>query len=265
MEDDDHSWMLLPRSDDAWLVGFEKFIENTFEGTYPGQTAPCPCIRCRCMEYTTKVEVQRHLLRKGFAKDFIKRKCDAVKPVVVDDDQDFGEGKAEDSGNVNNLLSSPTGGAIHREIRDSNNEERNEPAKKFIKLMEKNIYNATARKLTMTESNELGEEESRSTIFTTVKEDLVFQEAYKETTGTKSTKLHGHGYSSNPSKNQLLQKKIEEQAREIQKLKEQLAKKAADKEAEKEQLKASIKAQLMEEFQTLIARNTRQPLIQEFG
>ena len=30
----DFSWMLLPNKDPDWQVGFEKFIEHTFEGTY---------------------------------------------------------------------------------------------------------------------------------------------------------------------------------------------------------------------------------------
>ena len=78
--------------------------------------------------------------------------------------------------------------------------------------------NTTARKLALAESDELGEEESRSATIASAKEALLFQEAYKETTGTKSTKVHGHGYLSNPSKNQLLQERIEEQAREVEKL-----------------------------------------------
>ncbi len=54
--DDDHSWMLLSQSDDEWQVGFEKFIEHTFEGTYLGETAACACTRCHCMAYIMKIE-----------------------------------------------------------------------------------------------------------------------------------------------------------------------------------------------------------------
>ena len=35
--------MLLLNTDPAWHVGFEKFIEHTFERTYLGETAACPC------------------------------------------------------------------------------------------------------------------------------------------------------------------------------------------------------------------------------
>ena len=34
MSHEDYSWMVLPNTDLAWHVGFEKFIEHTFEGTY---------------------------------------------------------------------------------------------------------------------------------------------------------------------------------------------------------------------------------------
>ena len=124
MAEDDPSWMLLPQTDDAWQVGFNKFIENTFEGRYPVETTACPCTRCRCMIYGTKEELQKHLLfGKGFDQEFIKRKLDAAKTMVVDDDDDdgdFGEGEADDGVNVKNLLTSLISGAIDG---GSNNDE----------------------------------------------------------------------------------------------------------------------------------------------
>ena len=134
--EDDCSWMLLPKSEDAWQTGFEKFIEDTFEGLYPGETAKCPCARCRCMAFRTKIEVQKHLLDRGFDKEFVKQKRNrhrAPEPGLVDDDRDFGEGEADDQVNVSNLLSSLISGAIHGEITT---EEPNDSAKNFFKLME---------------------------------------------------------------------------------------------------------------------------------
>ncbi|TVU06672.1 hypothetical protein EJB05_49896 [Eragrostis curvula] len=129
--------------------------------------------------------------------------------------------------------------------------------------MSHSIYNAAARKLTLEDSDESGEQESRCTLVPTAKEDLAFQEAYKETTGTKSTKSHGHGYLTNPTKNQLLKERIKEQEREVQILKEQLAKAAADKEADKASLKAEMKALIMEEMKAMMTQNMRQELTHE--
>nr|TKW38724.1 hypothetical protein SEVIR_1G134600v2 [Setaria viridis] len=116
----------------------------------------------------------------------------------------------------------------------------------------------------------MGEEEPRSITSASAKEDLVFQEMYKERTGAKSTKPRGQGYMSDPNRNQLLQErlfqerleKFKEQEREFQqKVKEQLAKQEAKNEAEKEQLKASIRQKLMQEFQIMLAQNHRKPIV----
>ncbi|TVU10983.1 hypothetical protein EJB05_44541, partial [Eragrostis curvula] len=116
------------------------------------------------------------------------------------------------------------------------------------------------RKLTLEDSDESGEQESRCTSVPTAKEDLALQEAYKETTETKSTKSHGHGYLANPTKNQLLKERIKEQEREVQILKEQLAKAAADKEADKASLKAEMKELIMEEMKAMMTQNMRQEI-----
>ncbi|TVU24746.1 hypothetical protein EJB05_27200 [Eragrostis curvula] len=88
----------------------------------------------------------------------------------------------------------------------------------FLRLLTRrkdNGQNAAARKLTLEDSDESGEQESRCTSVLPAKEDLAFQEAYKETTRTKLTKSHGHGYLANPTKNQLLKERIKEQEREL--------------------------------------------------
>ncbi|TVU49818.1 hypothetical protein EJB05_01156, partial [Eragrostis curvula] len=131
----------------------------------------------------------------------------------------------------------------------------------FLRLLTRrkdNGQNAAARKLTLEVSDESGEQESRCSAVPTAKEDIAFQEAYKETTGTKSTKSHGHGYLANPTKNQLLKERIKEQEREVRILKEQLAKAAADKEADKASLKTEMKALIMEEMKAMLAQNMRQ-------
>lgn len=73
----------------------------------------------------------------------------------------------------------------------------------------------------MTDSGEAGDEGSRSVTFGG-QEDDVFQNTYKETTGTKSTQKRGHGYFEKQTKHQL-HEIVEEQAREVQILKDELA------------------------------------------
>jgi len=50
MSREDYSWMLLPNADPTWHIGFEKFIEHTFEGTYVGEITTCPCGIVACVE-----------------------------------------------------------------------------------------------------------------------------------------------------------------------------------------------------------------------
>ena len=114
MSREDYSWMLLPNTDPAWHVGFEKFIEHTFEGTYVGDTTTCTCGMCRGMAYMTKVEVEEHLIRRGFDQDFIKIKTVRAAESVEDDACNFSEGG--DEGCVSNLLNSLISGACRGEI-----------------------------------------------------------------------------------------------------------------------------------------------------
>lgn len=134
--DADRSWMLLPHTDEAWQAGFQQFIEKEFQGNYPGQTAACTCCRCHCLVYITKIEVEQHLLTKGFDKDFIKQKRRVAEP--MDDDCDFSEAEArDDSGSTKDLLTSLISGAIDGKITGSGDkEEPNESAKKFFNLMQ---------------------------------------------------------------------------------------------------------------------------------
>ncbi|EAZ44146.1 hypothetical protein OsJ_28771 [Oryza sativa Japonica Group] len=79
------------------------------------------------MAYGTKIEVQQHLLGRGFDKDFIKQKRSVSKPMVVDD-REISEAEVDDVGSVDNLLSSLISGAIHGDIRDNNIKVPNESA-----------------------------------------------------------------------------------------------------------------------------------------
>ncbi|KAF8666437.1 hypothetical protein HU200_053547 [Digitaria exilis] len=120
------------------------------------------------------------------------------------------------------------------------------------------VMTNTHRKLSMNETNEEGEQESRPD---KAKEDLVLQETYKETTGAKSNKSRGHGYMCNPTKNQLLHDRFLKQERELERLKEHIAEEAAKKEAEKEELAASIRASVMKEVQAMMAQNLNQGIL----
>jgi len=66
------SWMRLSLQAEEWQNGLNKFIEHTFAGTSKGETAPCPCMRCRTMCYRTINEVRAHLLHRGFCDSFIQ-------------------------------------------------------------------------------------------------------------------------------------------------------------------------------------------------
>jgi len=127
MSHEDYSWMLLPNTDPAWHVGFEKFIEHTFEGTYVGETIACPCGMCRGMAYMTKVEVEEHLNHRGFDDDFIKSRTNVHATEPMDDDAcNFSEGG--DEGSVRNLLNSMISGTCHGQI---NEDEPNVAARKI--------------------------------------------------------------------------------------------------------------------------------------
>jgi len=132
MSQKDYSWMLLPNTHPAWHVGFEKFIKHTFEGTYEGETAACPCCMCRGMAYMSREEVEEHVFHRGLDNDFIKSKT-AVRAAEPMDDDDCNISEGGDEGSVRNLLSSLISGTCHGEI---NEDEPNVAAKKIFKLME---------------------------------------------------------------------------------------------------------------------------------
>ena len=141
----DYSLMLLPNTDPAWQVEFEKFIEYTFEGTYVGETTTCPCGMCRGMAYMTKVEVEEHLIRRGFDDDFIKSRTTVRAAEPMDDDAcNFSEGG--DEGSVRNLLNSLISGTCHGQI---NEDEPNAAARKISSSWKKAGRNCTpnARRL----------------------------------------------------------------------------------------------------------------------
>uniref|UniRef100_A0A0D9XZ19 Uncharacterized protein n=1 Tax=Leersia perrieri TaxID=77586 RepID=A0A0D9XZ19_9ORYZ len=132
--------------------------------------------------------------------------------------------------------------------------------------------NNTARKLSLTKSDEVGYDEPRSYTSEAAKEDHLFHKTYKETTGCKSNNNHGHGYLSKSNRSQLHQErilqerleKLKQRERELQKrVEEELAKKEAEKEAEMEQIKASIRQELMQEFQAMMAQNQQHTITRD--
>ena len=171
MPRDDRSWMRLPRSSPEWLEKFPQFLDITFGGTSTGGTAACPCPRCVCMVYRPRSVVQIHLLNRGFDESFIREgeRSDVVlhnevmQPVDVEVHNDVPlpadvhvdneatppeagvdneEDAPSDDCGATNLVRSLIRGAIHGEIRDTN-EQPNEHAKIFFKLLqeaEKELY-----------------------------------------------------------------------------------------------------------------------------
>ena len=125
--------VVIPRRIILFSSGaLQKFIEHTFEGTYVGETAACPCGMCRDMTYMSKEEVEEHVFHRGLDNDFIKSKTTVCTAEPMDDDAcNFSEGGDEDS--FTNLLESLIHGTSHGE---NNEDEPNDAARKIFKLME---------------------------------------------------------------------------------------------------------------------------------
>lgn len=109
------------------------------------------------------------------------------------------------------------------------------------------------------ESDEV-DQEGTSNTSSAAKEEQIFQETYKETTGAKGTKSRGVGYLANQKREKVLQERMIQNRLQIledreRELNEKLQRHEQDKEAEKEALKASIRQELMGEFQALMAQN----------
>jgi hypothetical protein len=131
----DRSWMWLNQATYDWQKGLVQFLETTFKGNSRGGTAPCPCSTCCSSVYIAQPEIQRHLLSRGFDDCFIKE----VEGVGNDsyDDNAYNDDAPGDGGSITDLVSSLIRGAIHGEIIGTNNEESNECANTFFKLLKK--------------------------------------------------------------------------------------------------------------------------------
>ena len=142
-----------------WQTNFRKFIQTTFGGTTRGETAPCPCSRCRCMSYRTQSQVQSHLVIRGFDESFIEEGNQANDSdegnaaAVVNDDE------TGDSGSVTELVSTLISGAIHEDIIGNINEEPNAKAKAFFNLL------TEAKKELYPGCNEAARSNTRDTTF----------------------------------------------------------------------------------------------------
>jgi hypothetical protein len=129
----------MPRTSDEWQNRLNGFLDTIFEGTYQGETAPCPCPKCLNMSFRTCFKVQRHLVTRGFHESFIQG-----GDLGDDEDEDSveGLGATGDGDGMKELISSLIQGAIRGEII-STGEEPNERAKKFFRLLkeaEKELY-----------------------------------------------------------------------------------------------------------------------------
>jgi hypothetical protein len=95
------------------------------------------------MSYRTQPEVEKHLVDRGFAESFIPAKNNNVEG-SVDEDEGFGkDGVTSDGASMKDLVSTLIRGAIHGEIVGKNNEEPNDQAKSFFKLLkeaQKELY-----------------------------------------------------------------------------------------------------------------------------
>ncbi|XP_021318525.1 uncharacterized protein LOC110436271 isoform X2 [Sorghum bicolor] len=126
------------------------------------------------------------------------------------------------------------------------------------------------------------ETESPDSFIPLVERNLLFQEAYKQTTRSKSSKLHGNGYMARyPSRRQLLTERLENQACSemashmeteelkdtLEKVQEQLKNQVAEREAEKEEhwrqmeelqkARQADKEELRKEFMSMLAAQTQ--------
>jgi hypothetical protein len=132
--------MLLNKASDEWQKGLVEFMKSTFEGTSHGGTSPCPCPKYCCMAYKTRSEVQSHLLARDFDANFIQGEGNGNDS---NQDNHCNEDGIGDGGSIKDLVSLLIRGAIHGEITGANNEQPNEHAKTFFKLLketEKELY-----------------------------------------------------------------------------------------------------------------------------
>jgi hypothetical protein len=132
--------MLLNKAIDEWQKGLVKFMKSTFDGTSRGGTTPCPCPKCCCIAYRTWSEVQCHLLARGSDANFIQGEGNGNDS---DEDNHCNEDVIGDGCSIKDLVSSLIRGVIHGEIIGAYNEQLNEHAKVFFKLLkeaEKELY-----------------------------------------------------------------------------------------------------------------------------
>ena len=119
--------MRLERVTPEWQIGFKKFIDSKFGGASKGETAPCPCTRCRCMSYLIVAEVTNHLILRGFAESFIQGEGERK---YSDESSTENDDTIDDGACMSDLVSTLIKGTIHGGI-----EEPNESAKHFFNLL----------------------------------------------------------------------------------------------------------------------------------
>jgi len=127
--------MRLPQQAEEWQKGFKKFIDHKFGGTLRGETAPCPCTRCRSMSYEIVNKVRSHLLHRGFSESFILGEGEEKDSFGGISERVDNEGGTGDRDSVKDMMESLIHGSIHGEIMGTESEEPNESAKTFFKLL----------------------------------------------------------------------------------------------------------------------------------
>jgi hypothetical protein len=87
--------MRLDKASAEWQQGLTDYLDSTFGGSSKGGTAPCPCPKCRSSTFMKRLDVQKHLLRKGFDESFIREQesiCESILGTLLDI-----EGKSKDN------------------------------------------------------------------------------------------------------------------------------------------------------------------------
>ncbi|XP_057987583.1 uncharacterized protein LOC131171464 [Hevea brasiliensis] len=95
----DKSWMGIEnRKDPRYIHGVKGFLTYTFRHESIEDAIPCPCLKCRNVNYKQKFEVRYHLLKHGMLKSYtiwyfhgesLNEDVDINDDPIVNDDQDF--------------------------------------------------------------------------------------------------------------------------------------------------------------------------------
>ncbi|KAF2325689.1 hypothetical protein GH714_033275 [Hevea brasiliensis] len=101
----DKSWMGIEnRKDPSYIHGVKGFLTYAFRQESIEDAIPCPCLKCRNINYKQKFEVRYHLLKHGILKSYtiwyfhgepLNEDVDTNDDPIVNDDQDFDDDMIE--------------------------------------------------------------------------------------------------------------------------------------------------------------------------